>query len=240
MRISTAGMHRNSIGGILENQVKLAKTQTQIATGRKFQTASEDPIGATRVAGLQSKLADNAQYERNANILQSRLGYEEQTLADITSMLQSTRDSALAGANATLGAAERKMIANQVRQNLLGLLEMANRQDANGEHLFAGTSTATRPFVQGAAGVSYQGDQTTRQIRISSTQSLSDVHAGDAFIPSFNNLPCAQGEFEGIVAIDRRVKLLPARQPAGVMHLRFLSAPRLSARPGRDVLVLDS
>ncbi|HEX5162481.1 MAG TPA: flagellar hook-associated protein FlgL [Steroidobacteraceae bacterium] len=182
MRISTAGMHRNSIGGILENQVKLAKTQTQIATGRKFQTASEDPIGATRVAGLQSKLADNAQYERNANILQSRLGYEEQTLADITSMLQSTRDSALAGANATLGAAERKMIANQVRQNLLGLLEMANRQDANGEYLFAGTSTATRPFVQGAAGVSYQGDQTARQIRISSTQSLSDVHAGDAFM----------------------------------------------------------
>ena len=182
MRISTAGMHRASIGGILENQVKLAKTQTQIATGRKFQTASEDPIGATRVAGLRSKLADNAQYERNANILQSRLGYEEQTLADITSMLQSTRDSALAGANATLGAAERKMIANQVRQNLLGLLEMANRQDANGEYLFAGTSTATRPFVQGAAGVSYQGDQTARQIRISSTQSLSDVHAGDAFM----------------------------------------------------------
>ena len=106
MRISTAGMHRASIGGILENQVKLAKTQTQIATGRKFQTASEDPIGATRVAGLRSKLADNAQYERNANILQSRLGYEEQTLADITSMLQSTRDSALAGANAFTGGTQ--------------------------------------------------------------------------------------------------------------------------------------
>ena len=183
MRISTAGMHRVSISGILENQVKLAKTQNQVATGRKFQTASEDPIGATRVAGLERKLADNAQYERNSNILESRLGYEEQTLADITSLLQSARDSALAGANATLGQAERKMIANQVRQNLSGLVEMANRQDANGEYLFAGTSTATRPFAQGATGVNYLGDQTTRQIRISSTQSLSDVHAGgDAFM----------------------------------------------------------
>ena len=138
MRISTAGMHRVSISGILENQVKLAKTQNQVATGRKFQTASEDPIGATRVAGLERKLADNAQYERNSNILESRLSYEEQTLADITSLLQSARDSALAGANATLGQAERKMIANQVRQNLAGLMEMANRQDANGEYLFAG------------------------------------------------------------------------------------------------------
>ena len=98
MRLSTAGMHRSSIDAILEHQVKLAKTQNQVATGKKFQTASEDPIGATRVAGLERKLADNAQYGRNSNIIESRLSYEEQTLADVTSVLQSARDSALAGA----------------------------------------------------------------------------------------------------------------------------------------------
>ena len=183
MRLSTAGMHRTSINAILENQVRLSKTQQQITTGKKFQTAAEDPIGATRVAGLERKLADNAQYERNSNIIESRLSYEEQTLADITSLLQSARDSALAGANATLGQAERKMIANQVRQNLAALVEMANREDGNGEYLFAGTSTATKPFAQGATGVNYQGDQAMRQIRISSTQSLADVHAGvDVFM----------------------------------------------------------
>ena len=183
MRLSTAGMHRTTIDAILEHQVKLSKTQNQVTTGKKFQTASEDPIGAARAAGLDRKLADNAQYGRNSNIIQSRLSYEEQTLADITSVLQSARDSALAGANATLGQSERKMIANQVRQNLAALMDMANRQDGNGEYLFAGTSTATRPFAQGASGVIYQGDQTTRQIRISSTQSLTDVHTGvDAFM----------------------------------------------------------
>src|SRR6185436_1508652 len=108
MRLSTAGMHRSTIDAILEHQVKLSKTQNQVTTGKKFQTASEDPIGAARVSGLQRKLADNDQYGRNANILQSRLSYEEQTLADITSVLQSARDSALAGGNATLGATERK------------------------------------------------------------------------------------------------------------------------------------
>ncbi len=183
MRLSTAGMHRTSISAILEQQVRLSKTQQQITTGKKFQTAAEDPIGATRVAGLERKLADNAQYERNSNIVQARLSYEEQTLADITSVLQSARDSTLAGANATLGQAERNMIANQVRQNLAALMEMANRQDAGGEYLFAGTSTSTRPFAQGSGGVLYQGDHTTRQIRISSTQSLTDVHAGpDVFM----------------------------------------------------------
>ncbi|HEY6123162.1 MAG TPA: flagellar hook-associated protein FlgL, partial [Steroidobacteraceae bacterium] len=183
MRVSTAGMHRTTIDAILEHQVKLSKTQTQVTTGKKFQTAAEDPIGSARASALDRKLADNAQYGRNSNMLQSRLSYEEQTLADITSVLQSARDSALAGANATLGQSERKMIANQVRQNLAALMDMANRQDGNGEYLFAGTSSATRPFAQGASGVIYQGDQTTRQIRISSTQALTDVHTGvDAFM----------------------------------------------------------
>ena len=183
MRLSTAGMHRSSIDAILEHQGKLSKTQNQVATGKKFQTASEDPIGAARASGLERKLADNAQYGRNSNIIKSRLSNEEQTLADMTSVLQSARDSVLAGGNATLGPTERKMIANQVRQNLAALMDMANRQDSNGEYLFSGTSTATRPFAQGAAGVNYQGDQTMRQIRISSTQSLADVHAGvDAFM----------------------------------------------------------
>ena len=122
MRISTAGMHRGTISAILDSQARLSKTQNQVATGKKFQSASEDPIGATRVQGLERKLADNAQYARNSNIIGSRLSYEEQTLADITSVLQSARDSALAGGNATLGQDERKMLASQVRQNLAALM----------------------------------------------------------------------------------------------------------------------
>jgi flagellar hook-associated protein 3 FlgL len=183
MRLSTAGMHRTSIDAILENQVRLSRTQTQITTGRKFQTAAEDPIGAVRGAALDRTLADNEQYARNSNIIESRLKYEEQSLADATSLLQAARDRALEGANSTLGNVERRMLANDIRQQLAALMEVANRDDGNGEFLFAGTSTSTRPFVQGATGVSYQGDMTSRQIRVSSTQSLEDSHTGtDVFM----------------------------------------------------------
>jgi flagellar hook-associated protein 3 FlgL len=75
------------------------------------------------------------------------------------------------------------MLANDVRQQLQALLEVANRDDSNGEFLFAGTRTATRPFSTDATGVVYNGDQTSRQIRISSTQSLADGHTGsDVFM----------------------------------------------------------
>ena len=101
-RLSTAGFHRNTINAILDSQSKMAKTQTQITTGRRFQTASEDPIAATRAASLDRTLADNAQYSRNSDIVQSRLSSDENTLADVTNVLQQVRERALQGAYTTL------------------------------------------------------------------------------------------------------------------------------------------
>lgn len=183
MRMSTAGMHRTSIAAILEHQVKMARTQQQVTTGKKFQTASEDPIGATRAAVLDRTLADNEQYGRNSNIVETRLNYEEQALADATNLLQNVRERALQGANTTLGATERRMLANDIRQSAAALLDIANRTDGTGEHLFAGTSTNTLPFTGTAGSVSYQGDLTNRQMRISPTQALADGHSGaDVFM----------------------------------------------------------
>jgi flagellar hook-associated protein 3 FlgL len=183
MRLSTAGLHRNSINAILEQQTRLARTQEQITTGKRFSSAAEDPIAATRAAALDRTLAENAQFERNSNILEARLNYEEQSLADVSNLLQQVRELSLQGANTTLGPTERGMLANDVRQKLAALMDLANGVDANGEYLFAGTSTSTRPFVQDVGGVSYLGDATNRQIRISATQSLADSHSGvDAFM----------------------------------------------------------
>ena len=183
MRMSTAGMHNASISAILDHQVKMAKTQSQLTTGKKFQTASEDPIGATRAAVLDRTLADNAQYERNSNIIETRLNYSEQGMADATTLLPRVRELALEGANTTLGSTERRMLANEVRQNAAALLDIANRTDANGEYLYSGTSTNTKPFAQGPSGVNYQGDLTNRQVRISGTQALADGHTGaDVFM----------------------------------------------------------
>jgi len=183
MRISTAGMHNTSIAAILDHQAQMAQTQTQVTTGKKFQTAAEDPIGATRAATLDRTVADNDQFARNSNIVENRLNYEEHSLADATLLLQRARELALEGANTTLGPSERRMLANEVRQQLAAMIDTANRDDGNGEYLFAGTSTGTKPFATGTTGVSYQGDDTTRQIRISNSQALADGHTGaDVFM----------------------------------------------------------
>ena len=69
MRLSTAAMHRSSIGAILEQQMRLARTQTQVTTGKRFQTAAEDPVAATRAAALDRtrgrQRAVRAQFEHH-------------------------------------------------------------------------------------------------------------------------------------------------------------------------------
>jgi flagellar hook-associated protein 3 FlgL len=229
MRLSTAAIHRTSIDAILQQQTRLARTQTQVTSGKRFLTSAEDPIAAARAAALDRTVADNAQYDRNSNIIESRLSYEEQSLGDVTLLLQKTRDLALQGANATLGQSERRMLATELRQLTGELVDIANRDDGNGEYLFAGTSTATKPFARGVTGVSYLGDQTTRFMRVSGSQAIADGHPGSEV---FMSVTQSNGTFRtavntanvGTGTIDVGTVVDPAAWVADNYTLRFTSA----------------
>jgi flagellar hook-associated protein 3 FlgL len=229
VRLSTAAIHRTSIDAILEQQTRLARTQTQVTSGKRFQSAAEDPIAATRAAALDRTVADNAQYDRNSNIIESRLNYAEQSLADATLLLQKSRDLALQGATATLGQGERNMLVTELRQLRGELIDIANRDDGNGEYLFAGTSTGTRPFADSTTGVNYLGDQTTRFIRVSGSQAIADGHPGSEV---FMNLTQANGTFRtavntantGTATIDVGTVVDPSAWVADNYTLRFTSA----------------
>jgi flagellar hook-associated protein 3 FlgL len=228
VRLSTAGIHRTSIDAILEQQTRLARTQTQVTSGKRFQTSAEDPVAATRAAALDRTVADNAQFDRNSNIIESRLNYEEQSLTDVTLLLQKSRDLALQGANSTLGQGERNMLVTELRQLRGELIDIANRDDGNGEYLFAGTSTGTRPFAVGTTGVSYLGDQTTRFIRVSGSQAIADGHPGTEV---FMNLTQANGTFRtavntantGTATVDVGTVVDPSAWVADNYTLRFTS-----------------
>src|SRR5574343_826687 len=49
------------------------------------------------------------------------------------------------------------------------------------------------------------------------------LHTDHALVPTLNDHTLAQREYERIVTILARIKLLPIRQPAGVMHGHHLT-----------------
>lgn len=191
-RMSTPGQHASAIAQILKQQVALAKTQVQVASGRRIQTPADDPISATRILGVERAQAQLDQYGRNANLAEQRLGFAEQAFTDLNTLLQRIHVLAVQANSGVMDDASLGTIATELKARSGELLQIANRQDGNGEFLFAGFSTGTRPFAPAGGNVSYAGDQGTRQLALSATQTITDGFNGEQV---FMNVPEGNGVF---------------------------------------------
>ena len=193
MRISTFWMQQSAVNAMLDQQAQVAHTQLEVATGKRILSPSDDPAGASRALDLTHASAANAQYQRNIDAVDSRLGNEDQTLSSVTDVLQRVRTLALEGANGTLSDGDRKNLATEIRQRLAQLVQLANTKDANGEYIFAGNATRTQPSVQNGSGVAYVGDQGQRAIAIAPGQTVA---TGDPGSDVFQNIPAGNGTFD--------------------------------------------
>jgi flagellar hook-associated protein 3 FlgL len=192
MRISTAGIHNSALGQMMAKSAALAKTQNQIAAGTRILTPADDPIGAAQALELDRSLAESQQHQKNTTAATNRLSFEEQTLGDVTLLLQRVRDLTVEANNPTLDDGARKSILSEVQVRFQDLVDLANRKDTNGEYLFSGYSTLTQPFVKAGSAVNYQGDDGTRVLQTGPSQRVTDGHPGSAV---FMNLPDGNGTF---------------------------------------------
>jgi flagellar hook-associated protein 3 FlgL len=242
MRISSLAWARNNTTALLEQQARLARTQTEVSTGVRVRTPADDPIAAGRIAGLERALAESRQFERNAMTIENRLGIEETALADATSVLQRVRELVVQGGNATIGAEERRLITAELRSRADELLAVANRTDGAGEYLFTGTTVQTAPFARSAAGVAYYGDATERLVRVSSTQLIADGNSGERV---FMSIRAGNGTFmtsaastntgTGVVTVGDVVD--PTAWIADDYGLSFLTPGSYEIRDGASNLV---
>jgi flagellar hook-associated protein 3 FlgL len=191
-RISTQGQHAAAIAQILKQQTALSRTQVQVASGRRIQSPADDPIAATRILVAERAQAQLEQYSRNADTALQRLGLGEQAMTDLGTLLDRVRVLAVQAGNGAMDDTSLAAIATEVKSRAADLLQIANRQDVNGEYLYAGYSTATRPFAQAGGGVAYAGDQGIRQMQISATQKIADGFNGERV---FMDIPAGNGYF---------------------------------------------
>ncbi|RLA20014.1 MAG: flagellar hook-associated protein 3 [Gammaproteobacteria bacterium] len=182
MRISTSLISQLGINSILDQQSKLSKTQLQLATGKRILTPSDDPTGQTRLLDIRQSLETNKQYQDNIDTVRSRLTLEEATLTGVSDLLQRVSELAVQGVNDTQSAETRRGIEAEVRQLLGELLSLANKKNANGEHLFGGDIVNSLPFSgnENTGGFAYNGDTGQRTIQISETRRIADGDPGES------------------------------------------------------------
>lgn len=242
MRVSTSTIHQGAVSSMMLAQAQLARTQTQLATGKRVQSAADDPAGAVHILELQRELAASEQYAANGTTAQNRLQASEQGLADATNVLQRVKELALQANNPTLDAANRAILATEIRARTDELMQIANRQDPSGEYTYAGLSSSTRPFAPSGAGVSYLGDAGSRAVQVSSSQRIVDGHSGyDVFLRvaagngTFTTV--AGGANAGNGTIDTGTVVNPGAWVADNYTLRFAAPGTYEVLDGGGVQV---
>ncbi|HUB90937.1 MAG TPA: flagellar hook-associated protein FlgL [Dyella sp.] len=194
MRISTSWMYQQQLSTMLDQQSALAQTQNEIGTGYSINVASDNPTGAAQVVELNHILAQNTQYASNINAANTRLSTESSTLTTVNNLLSSVNDIALGGINGAMSSADLSNMATQLTQYRDQLVQLANTTDANGQALFAGTSTTSTPFTQNSStgAVTYAGNDQQAFTAIGSGLQVANSDAGSDI---FMNLPAGNGSF---------------------------------------------
>ena len=178
MRISTNLIFRGGLDGILDGQARAFELQQKISSGKRVETPGDDPLAASQIISVKNQLALVEQYQKNADVAESRLRLEEEVLGSIKNAVDRVRELAIQAGDGALAQRERAGIAVELEQRLDQLLGMLNSKDINNQYLFSGYQSGVKPFDAAAGGgFNYLGDE--GQLFIQIAESL-DVAVSDS------------------------------------------------------------
>lgn len=214
MRISTSWNQQLGVNAILDQQSKLSQTQLQLSTGKRILTPSEDPAASVRLIDLDQVTKQTQQYQDNIVMARQRLSLEEANVDDVVNVLNRVKTLTVQGLNDTYSQIDRAAIASELDQLNEHLLGIANTKNANGEYIFAGYATGTKPYAKGPAfdpnifpiidpaatpplhlhleniySYPYYGDDNQRYIQIGPSRQVSDGNYAVEVFGSSDALP---------------------------------------------------
>ena len=167
MRVTQNITTSNFISYINQHAENLLKTQQQIATQKRINKSSDDPIGMGQVLGYRTNLAVTDQYQENIGRGVTRLEFNEVNLDLASDLVNTARKLAENYSGSTLSAATRQSAALQVKDLYDQVMQMANSK-FNGNYIFSGHATDTAAFSRDTDyNATYNGDDGEFRIMVS-------------------------------------------------------------------------
>lgn len=198
MRVSSKSIQMQWLAVMAQQQADVARLQQQVSTGRRINSAADDPVGAAQMTLFQQGIDRIQAYAANADTAERRLSLEESSLNQATDVLQRARELAVrAGGASAMTAEARQSIANEIRELRSSLVDIANTQDGEGRYLYSGNAVQTRPFSVSGTQVQFAGDQGVRMQRISDDRLVQENDSGDAVFNAIRN-------GNGVYSVDNR------------------------------------
>lgn len=149
MRITSTMMTNNILLSLNKNRASLASLEEQMATGKKIQKPSDDPIVAARALKFRTNISEIDQYKTNTNDALSWLSVTEQAITNSTDIIKRISELAVQGASGTLTTKNRESMIEEIRQLRDQLVNEGNVSYA-GRSVFTGFQT-DKPLIYGTA-----------------------------------------------------------------------------------------
>lgn len=188
MRVTQQMMFDRSTSNLESAAERLLRLQTQMSSGRRISTPSDDPSGAARALSFRTTRDALLQYQSNVAYSKSQLSTVEQALSSANTLLVSARELAVTLANDNYDATARRAAAQEAQSILDQLLQLGNTQE-QGRYLLSGHRTRQQTFQADGNGVVYQGDTGTIYAQVeSSSQMAINLIGSDVFLSPLQTL----------------------------------------------------
>ena len=165
MKIATRTLYENIINNLNSASMDLSKANEMVSTGKKINTASDDPLGFVSVLGIRSSMANIDQVGRNITTGKLWVNVSETSLNGAYEFLYQAKALLVNVNNADI---EPDQAADTIDKYINQILSLANSR-VNGSYIFAGTKTDTKPFSFDEANpdqVNYNGNDTPFSIKV--------------------------------------------------------------------------
>jgi len=198
---------------IAGDQLDILRLQSQISTGRRIISPSEDSPAATRAMSLQRLLELKAQAKVNLNTSQSYLDATDVAVSGVSSLLTQLRSTAMSVADTISSDSARRAAVEEISRGISQLMDVGN-QNFRGRYLFGGARTTTPPYAVAGEQILFNGN--SNELR-----SYADVDLLFATnLPGSEVLGGYSAQVEGTVDLNpittRNTLLTDVRQGRGI------------------------
>lgn len=181
MRVTEGMRYGVTERALADLRSRQAAVTEEVSSGRRVGDPSDDPVAASELTRLAGRLARTEDYQRTIGRVRADLSLSERTLDSASALMVRAQELAIQGANGSLSADDRRMLAEEVSALQLQLRSFANTRGTRG-YLFSGNLTETPSFSE--TGV-YQGDAAVHRVDVAPGVELGVTVSGDeAFGPA--------------------------------------------------------
>jgi flagellin len=143
-----------------DTQMSLQKTLTQLSTGLRINTGSDDPAGLSIANGITSNVSALTQSEQNASNGIGLLQTADGALSQVTTLLNRAVTLATEGSTSDITSSQYTALNTEFQSVLAEINQIGQATNFNGSNVFANNAPTSFTSTQGSTAAPLAGSTT--------------------------------------------------------------------------------